>query len=147
MIHIHTTSYDVDFDSINFSGNTFKYPEHKIHWSKQHLIVPSFFKAHESSDVHIVTLSGQIFWAIIEFALRSGKFKAKDIPLYYHRDNNIINVSYIGQNLELSAEYFAHWESGGNHLVNIRNMMGFYKGDQVNKFVFDDFFGKEYGSY
>jgi len=147
MIHIHTTSYNIDFDSFSFSGHVFKFPEHKVHWSKQHKIAPQILEVHESGkDAHVITLSGYVFWSIIEQGLSRGTLKRDDLKIHYYRSEQIINVSGIGPNLELSAELYSHWDNGGQHLANVRDMMGFYKGDQVNKFTFDDFFGKVHGS-
>jgi hypothetical protein len=140
MIHIHTAR-DLDFDNVKFTEICFKYPEHKLHWSKHHTIVPEILNLHDSGkEVHVVTLSGYVFWGIIEAGLTRGTLKRSDLMIHYHRPEGVDNTSFVGPNLEMSAELSSHWDGGGQHISNVRSMMGFYKGDQVNKFQFDDFY-------
>jgi hypothetical protein len=140
MIHIHTSKYDIDFDKMSFLGPCFKFPEHKVHWTKQGSIASEILKLHESGkDVHVITLSGYVFWSIIEQGLTRKTLHRNDLKIHYHRSEDVINISGIGPNLELSAELNSHWDGGGHHIANIRSMLGFYKGDQVNKYTFDDF--------
>ncbi len=141
MIHIHTSQYDINFDKMNFLGPCFKFPEHKVHWTKQGTIAPEILELHESGkDVHVITLSGYVFWSIVEQGLTRKTLKRSDLKIHYHRSDDVINVSTIGPNLELSAELSSHWDGGGKHIANVRSMMGFYKGDQVSKYTFDDFY-------
>jgi hypothetical protein len=142
MIHIHTSKQDVGFDKMTFVGlgPCIKYPEHKTHWTKQHAIAPQILELHESGkDVHVITLSGYVFWSILEQGLVRGTLKRNDFKIHYYRSEEVVNVSGIGPNLELSAELSSHWDGGGQHIANVRSMLGFYKGDQVNKYTFDDF--------
>lgn len=141
MIHVHTSSFDVDFNSKKFNGWTFKFPEKSIFWKNHCKISEKLLALHETGEeVHVITLSGYIFWSLVEQGLTRGTLKRQDLIMHYHLSDEVDNVSYLGPNLEMSAIYGgAHWE-GGHHLANVRNMMGFYKGDQVNKFTFDDFY-------
>lgn len=140
MIHVHT-SKNLDLSNVDFGKFCFKYPEHKIHWTNQHKSVSAILELHESGhEVHVITLSGYVFWSIIEQGLTRGTLRRKDFAIHYHRSTDVKNTSYVGPNLEMSAELDSHWDGGGPQIANVRSMMGFYKGDQVNKFTFDDFY-------
>jgi len=137
MIHIHTTSYDLDLNILNLPGHVFKFPDKYLHWSRHHTLVPNLLDLHSSGqEVHVVTFSGHLFWSIVEQGLKNESLKRKDLVLHFHMSNDTDSISYIGPNLEMSAVYFGFWESG-QHLRNVQNMLGFYKGDQVNTKTFD----------
>lgn len=137
MIHIHTTSYDLDLNALNLPGHVFKFPDKYLHWSNHHKLVPDFLNIYESGqEVHVVTFSGYLFWALVEEGMKRGSLKRKDLILHFHMSDGVDSVSYVGPNLEMSAVYFGFWE-GGQHLRNVQNMLGFFKGDKVNTKTFD----------
>lgn len=137
MIHIHTTSYDLNLNNLSLPGRVFKFPDKHFHRLNHHKLVPQFLDLHEAGEeVHIITFSGHLFWAIIEQGMNRGTLKRKDLVMHWHVSDGVDSISYMGPNLEVSAVYFSHWE-GSQHERNVRNMLGFYKGDVVNTKTFE----------